>query len=554
MTSRVRPVGRLGGLATALALLAVVVGGFAPASAQAYVAISGSGSTWSFNAIDQWRKNVQQFGMRVNFSGTGSTDGRNQFKNKQVDFAVSEIPYGLTDGGVKDYPPEDGNFAYMPIVAGGTSLMYNLKIGGTRVTNLRLSGEVVTKIFTRKITMWNDAAIAADNPSLKLPARQITPVVRSDGSGSTAQFTAYMAAQHGALWDDFCRQAGRATPCGFTSNYPSLKGVIAQDKSIGVANYVRQDQSEGAITYVEYSYAKNAGFPVAKLLNAKGYYTGPTAQAVAVALLRAKINTDLTQDLTQVYTDQDPRTYPMSSYSYMILPTATSDRFNDQKGRTLSDFAYYFLCEGQQSADRLGFSPLPINLVQAGLTQVGRIPGSTKKPTDISKCNNPTFSTDGTNTLAKTAPQPAECDRKGGPAQCDANGNTSTGTGGGGGGGGTGNKNNATGGGGGSGGGGAGGANGAGESAGAGGTSDGVAAGDGAGGDGAGADGGGDGGDGSGDGSGGGGSSGGSAQAVPVSVDLPPNDGTLLIIVAAVLMVAVVAGPPLAARFMRGGR
>src|SRR5439155_6127353 len=104
-------------------------------------------------------------GMQINYSGTGSSDGRNQFRNGTVDFAVSEIPYGLTDGKVYDSPPDRG-YAYMPIVAGGTSFMYNLKIGGKQVTNLRLSGDVLAKIFTGKITMWNDPAIAEDNPQL----------------------------------------------------------------------------------------------------------------------------------------------------------------------------------------------------------------------------------------------------------------------------------------------------------------------------------------------------------------------------------------------------
>ncbi len=405
---------------TALAVLAVfglLLGSAPSAAAQDYTPISGAGSTWSMNAIEQWRKNVVQYGMRISFTGSGSTDGRNQFRSGQVDFAVSEIPFGLTDRGkVEPTPPKD-SFAYMPIVAGGTSLMYNLKIGNKRVTNLRLSGEVVTKIFTGAITSWADPAIAKDNPGLKLPDRKVVPVVRSDGSGTSAQFTSWMAAQHPALWDDYCRRAQRATPCGFTSEYPLIDPVVGQNTSLGVSNYVRQAGSEGSITYVEYSYARNAGFPVAKLLNSQGYYIGPTASAVAVALLKARIKDDLTQELQDVYTSDDPRSYPMSSYSYMILPIKETGKFNADKGRTLSDFAYYFLCEGQQQADRLGFSPLPINLVRAGMEQVARVPGTTKQSKDIGQCNNPTFSADGSNTLAKNAKQPKPCNKVG-PVQC----------------------------------------------------------------------------------------------------------------------------------------
>ncbi|MGH3695419.1 MAG: phosphate ABC transporter substrate-binding protein PstS [Pseudonocardiaceae bacterium] len=396
------------------------------AGAKGFVPISGSGSTWSSNALDQWRRNVNNlYGITVNFSANGSTSGRNDFKSGQVDFAVSEIPYGLTDGGVLDPKPDRG-FAYMPIVAGGTAFMYNLKIGNKRVTNLRLSGETITKIFTQQITSWSDPAIKADNPGLALPARKIVPVARSDGSGTTAQFTTWMASQHSGLWDDYCRRAGRSTPCGFTSFYPIANAMVSKAGSQGVAGFVAQGSSEGSITYVEYSYARNSGFPVAKVLNKANYYIEPKAANVAVALLKAQLNSDLTQDLRGVYVDGDPRTYPLSSYSYMILPKDPNGNLTKEKGETLSEFAYYFLCEGQQQADALGYSPLPLNLVQAGVDQAGQIPGSTKKLNrgDLQKCNNPTFSPDGTNTLARNAAQPDPCDLKGAPTQC------ATGTGG----------------------------------------------------------------------------------------------------------------------------
>ncbi|HET9253838.1 MAG TPA: phosphate ABC transporter substrate-binding protein PstS [Pseudonocardiaceae bacterium] len=413
---------RLVALVAALAVVAGMQALIAPsAGAAAFVPISGSGSTWSSNALDQWRRNVATLeGLTVSYSANGSTSGRNDFRSGQVDFAVSEIPYGLTDGGVTE-PVPDRAFAYLPIVAGGTAFMYNLKIGGKRVTNLRLSGENITKIFTQQITNWADPAIQADNPGLALPVRAIVPVVRSDGAGPTAQFTAWMASQHRALWDAYCHLAGRnITPCGFTSFYPVTSTMIAKAGSQGVAGFVAQDSSEGAITYVEYSYARNSGFPVVKMLNAANYYIEPKASSVAVALLKVKINPDLTADLSQVYIDTDPRAYPLSSYSYMIIPKDTTSNFNTEKGRTLSEFAYYFLCEGQQQADALGYSPLPINLVAAGVDQVGQIPGSTRKLTsnNLSSCHNPTVSPDGGNLLAQTAPQPDSCDLKGSGTQC----------------------------------------------------------------------------------------------------------------------------------------
>jgi len=389
-----------------------------------YQPIEGAGSTWSANALQQWIRNVfDNFRWKISFNDQGSSAGRQLFRQGTVDFGVSEIPYALANSDSPD-PRPDRPFAYAPIVAGGTAFMYNLVIGGQRVTNLRLSGESVSKIFTGVITKWNDPVIAADNPKLALPAITIVPVVRSDGSGTSAQLTSWMIAQHPSIWNAYCARAGR-TNCGITSNYPVVPGsaFLAQQGSNQVASTVAKNSSVGAITYVESSFAKNARFPVAKLLNAAGFYTEPTAPNVAVSLLAAVINNDvnsqeyLTANLRPVYNNPDPRVYPLSSYSYIILPTAIEGNFTLDKGLTLADFVSYFLCEGQQQAEVLGYSPLPINLAQGGLDQAQKIPGGNPQNKNVSTCNNPTFSSDGTNKLANEAPQPQACDKRG-PDQC----------------------------------------------------------------------------------------------------------------------------------------
>ena len=531
--------------AAAAVTLTFMLSGPPPAAAAAYVPINGAGSTWSENAIRQWASNVQQYGMRIDYAGTGSTDGRNQFASGLTDFGVSEIPYGKDDNAAAEAKPKFP-YAYMPIVAGGTAFMYNLTIGKNRVTNLRLSGDTLVKIFTSVITKWNDPAIKADNPGLALPARKIVPVVRSDGSGTTAQFSAWMANQYPALWNVYCAKAGRRTPCGITSIYPLVPGTAttAQSSSTGVAAYVAQDASLGAITYVEYSYALNLHFPVAKVRNKANYYIEPTARSVAVALLAAKINNDsrsqdyLTQDLRGVYANRDRRTYPLSSYSYMIIPVKQeNDRFKVAKGKTLGDFAYYFLCEGQQQADSLGYSPLPKNLVEAGMAQVKLIPGVDPKQINLDRCHNPTFSRDGSNTLAKTAPYPQACDKVG-PVQCTtgtagAKGSTPNSNGGNNNNGNNGGTNNH-------------GANpsasstaGAGNTPTSGNTSGAVIdpdTGQVVGGTGGGAD---------------------SVAAIPVSLSnqLDPTLKTVLIVVACALLLGLTVGPPLAARLLnRGGR
>lgn len=369
----------------ALVAGAFALGGTAAAHADTYVAISGSGSTWSQNALDQWRRNVaNNYGMTISFNGTGSSAGRNDFIRETVDFAVSEIPFQAR--------PEDGSapevsarpYAYLPIVAGGTSLMYNLKIGGKLVTDLQLPGELVAKIFTGQITRWNDPAIQAENPQLALPDRSITPVVRSDGSGSTAQFTKWMSTQYPQTWGT-----------GMTSQFPPSFNFKAQSGSLGVSGYVgNPTNGEGSITYVEYSYAMKSGFPVVKLKNVAGNYVEPTAANVEIALRAARINEDqsspdyLTQILDGVYNNADPSAYPLSSYSYMIVPTQVGGIFTERKGYTLGAFVKYIVCEGQKQAGALGYSPLPNNLVKAAFDQISRIPGSDVGPYNADSCSN----------------------------------------------------------------------------------------------------------------------------------------------------------------------
>jgi len=124
------------------------------------------------------------------------------------------------------------------------------------------------------------------------------------------------------------------------------------------------------------------GFPVAKLLNKAGYFTKPDQYNVAVALTQAVIDqnpnsaTYLMQKLDNVYVYNDVRTYPLSSYSYMLLPVGTDaqdSRLKTEKRQTLTDFLYYSICVGQQEMGNIGYSPLPINLVNAGFGQLQKL-------------------------------------------------------------------------------------------------------------------------------------------------------------------------------------
>ena len=404
--------------ALSLACVAALPGA---ANATVYAQIEGTGSTWSELIVQQWIADVDANGMKVVYTGGGSTKGRKDFAQDSTDFAISEIPYQGTDEQGQADTSNGRDFAYLPIVAGGTAFTYQLKIGGELVRNLRLSGETIAKIFTNKITNWNDPAITRDNNGRQFPSMPIKPVVRSDGSGTTAQFTTWMDHEYPSIWRPYFGQSG------LTSYYPKNGGqMISQAGSDQVMNTIKGFAGNGTIGYVEYSYPLNADYPVVKVLNKAGYFVEPTQYNTAVALTKAKINQDkssqlyLTQILDDVYTNPDPRAYPISSYSYMIIPTGKDDpRMTTAKRQTLADFMYYSLCSGQTKAGSYGYSPLPLNLVQAGFDQIAKLKKADAAvdltDRDVTSCNNPTF--DGKNlshnVLAEKAPQPAACDKVG---------------------------------------------------------------------------------------------------------------------------------------------
>ncbi|HEX6356010.1 phosphate ABC transporter substrate-binding protein PstS [Actinophytocola sp.] len=407
-------------VATVAATVTPVIPAAAESAQAAYEPVTGSGSTWSQNALDQWVQDVRSRGMTVSYSGVGSSAGRRQFADGQNDFGVSEIPFQGTDRGQPDSSP-NRKFAYMPIVAGGTSFMYQLRVGGQIHRGLRLSGETIAKIFTGAIQNWNDPAITRDNNGKSFPSKPIVPIVRGDGSGTSAQFTRWLDTEYPGIWRPYCGCTG------LTSYYPVNKGraplMTSQTGSDRVAGAVAAAAGDGSITYVEYSYATARNFPVAKVQNRGGFYVEPTHFNVAVALTRAQINQNpndqnyLTQILDGVYRHDDPRAYPLSSYSYAIIPVVgTGDfRITAGKGRTMSDFMYYFLCQGQSAMPSLGYSPLPANLVRAGFEQVKKIPHATTTDQDVASCGNPTFDPGdlNSNKLVREAPQPAPCDKVG---------------------------------------------------------------------------------------------------------------------------------------------
>ncbi|MER5863044.1 substrate-binding domain-containing protein [Kitasatospora sp. NPDC002040] len=414
--------------------------------AYAATSLNADGSSWAGPAIDQWRQDVVPQGIQINFNPAGSAAGRKAWAGGLNDFTASDVPFrSKQDTGASGAVGGSGaagaerpvyGFSYVPITAGGTAFMYNLVVAGKRVTDLRLSSDTLVKIFTGKITNWNDPAVTKDY-GRALPSLPVTPVVRSDGSGATAQFTRWMQHTHQAEWEAYCRSINGITCGDYTEFYPALPTMRAQNGSDVVANYIKSPSNgAGTIGYDEYSFAKRSNWPVVKVQNAAGYYALPTASNVAVALTAAKIKgvddatpasdpNFLQQNLDDVYNMTDPRAYPVSSYSYLIVPRAGATdpvppRFNDAKGSALSRFIGYVLCAGQGQADSLGYSPIPRGLVRGGMLQVGHIPGNASpvNPDTLDNCANPTFDSSGRLTVLVNAPQPSPCDKAGAPLDC----------------------------------------------------------------------------------------------------------------------------------------
>jgi ABC-type phosphate transport system substrate-binding protein len=429
-------------LACFMAALPSATAGAAPPSVQ-LAAILGSGSTWASNAVNRWVSNVASTGVHVVFDPTGSAQGRSDFALSTVDFAVSDIGYQGKDPVTGQPDVSTRKYAYLPITAGGTSFPYNIVVGGHRVTNLRLSGLTIAKIFMNKITNWDDPAVTRDNNGRQLPSLPITVVVPSEGSGTTAMFTRYLNFDFKSMWVAY--DGGHP---GMTEYWPRAGTQVAQNGSTQIMNFVASPHANGAIGIAEYSYPLQAGFPVVNMENKAGYYVLPSEYNDAVALTQAVIDYTpgpdyLLQNLNNVYNYGDKRAYPLSSYSYTVMPVAKTDKTMAVSGgkypakwQTLADFLYYSICSGQEFTGQIGYSALPVNLVEAGFKQIDKIKQAAPKVhianQNITTCHNPTFipGQPNQNHLAKIAPEPQLCDKVGhGPCNGVTNANANNGNG-----------------------------------------------------------------------------------------------------------------------------
>lgn len=391
-------------LVAALAAATPGVAAAAVASASGvYATIDGSGSSWQAVAIDQWAEDLGSDGLTVNYNPDGSAAGRGDYmQGSQVDFAASDVAFrnghdklGRTGAEVPFY-----GYSYVPAVAGGIAFIYHLSVHGRPIRDLRLSARTLMEIFTGQITNWDSSQITKDN-GRRLPDLRIVPVVPDDGSGATFFFSDWLSVEFPRQWNAFCARITRGrvkAPCGPTEFFPtSGPGWHAKGESgaIATVDYVTSGRANGAIGYDEYAYALAARAAVAQVGNPDGRYVLPTAASVTAALTRAVVDENprspgyLQEELVGVFASENPVSYPLSYYGYLIVPRAGTKMppiFNRAAGRSLSAFVIFGLCKGQTQVARFGYAPLPRNLVAAGLRQVVQIPGHVAVP-PLAKCD-----------------------------------------------------------------------------------------------------------------------------------------------------------------------
>jgi phosphate transport system substrate-binding protein len=314
------------------------------------VSLQGAGATFPNPLYQKW---LSEYGklhpnVRIDYQSIGSGGGIKQLKEQTVDFGASDSP--MTDDDLKSAP---GEILHIPTVLGAVVITYNL--AGVSQP-LRFSSEVIADIFLGKIKKWNDPKIAADNPGVTLPGNDITVVHRSDGSGTSAVFTDYLA-KVSAEWKD---KVGTGTS-------PSWPTGIGGKGNEGVTGQVKN--TPNTIGYVELAYAVKNNLPVAHIKNASGSFVEPTIDAVTAAAeaSAASMPDDLRVSITNATGAQ---AYPIASYTYILV---YKDQKNATKGKTLVDFLWWGIHDGENFAKELQYAPLPADVVKKAEAKIDSV-------------------------------------------------------------------------------------------------------------------------------------------------------------------------------------
>jgi phosphate transport system substrate-binding protein len=305
--------------------------------------ISGAGATFPELLYNSWAKEYKASGgAPVNYQGIGSGGGIKAITAKTVDFGASDGP--MSPAELQGAP----GILHLPMCIGGVVPAFNVP----GVTELKLTGAVIAEIYLHKITMWNDAKIAALNSGVKLPALRIVTISRADGSGTTAIFTNYLCKVSPAF------ESGVGE--GKAVNWP--KPGIAAKGNPGVAALITQ--TPGAFGYIEAAFADKNKISYASVQNAKGAFIKANLKSVTEAATSARLPSDFRAMITNT---NDPEGYAISGFTWILV-------YPDAKPE-VKKFLRWCLTTGQKSASKYDYAPLPAPVQQRALAALAKIGG-----------------------------------------------------------------------------------------------------------------------------------------------------------------------------------
>jgi len=366
-------------LATAFLGNVIVMAGCASAS----TLLNGNGSSFAAPAVTQWDTDVSHspYDLSVNYTPSSSGQGRFEFTNETVDFAVSDT--GYVNSSVGTTPPSFP-YDFIPITAAGVAFMYNLP-GVTQT--LQLTSYTVCLLLTGQIKNWDDPALHLNgaNSGVNLPSLAVKPVTESDPAGTNYVLEEYCINEQPAVWAQYAKNmAGVPPPSGVAisattpgSNWEAPGNGYDEQTTPAVASTVAN--TPGSIGPVQENYALDSGFTgknpsesVASMQNASGKFTAPNPVDVASALAYATQLPNGTHQLN--FNGLGPNVYNPSTYSYLLTPTTG---WSKSKGAVMSAYVNYVLTLGQAEAPKIDYASLGLSLERYGIDHViDDVPGS----------------------------------------------------------------------------------------------------------------------------------------------------------------------------------
>ncbi|TPW27788.1 phosphate ABC transporter substrate-binding protein PstS [Pararhizobium mangrovi] len=301
--------------------------------------ITGAGASFPYPVYSKWAQTYQQKkGVQLNYQAIGSGGGIKQIEANTVDFGASDKP-------LKPAELKQAGLMQFPTVMGGIVPIMNVE--GLEPGQLVLDGPTLAQIFMGKITKWNDDAIKKLNPDVDLPDADISVVHRSDGSGTTFNFTYYLA----DVSDDWKNNIG----VDASVQWPAGTGGKGNQ---GVANYVGQIQN--SIGYVEYAYALQNKLTYAKMKNKDGNVVAPSQETFQAAAKGA--DWQKADGFYLILANQTgAKSWPMTAATFILLHT---DVQKPQEIKTVLDFFNWAYADGDQAAEKLDYVPFPDSVVK----------------------------------------------------------------------------------------------------------------------------------------------------------------------------------------------